>query len=1156
MADYRDFFSQFIQEKGLTRDNTFTEPEFLSWFETAHPDRKAWFDTTYPDRKASNIHHQLLKKTTNYPGRVRYLPPPNATDDLFFAINPKFTTFRLYMKGEDPQPHYLLQEGSKDSSPKRQISRSDQVTKAKSIAVQSDENNAGILHQEGEFSEGFRFAIENKFPYPIAKAFYQLRGIYDFSAQVNQLANILGITLEYLALIALAEYLAGESRDQNLTERLTTTLRQPVSHGAWAGVLRELLSFFANQSEPHFLNELHETYLPESSKSTQQSLKSLSDDLVKTRNDIIKRSIDQLPTIDTIRGFKRQVIRFLQAISFLTDYQLISVESSETQGDIKTHVCNIHMGFHDSFSQAKLQCDLEIQKRRVAMLDLRTHRLLYLYPLFAVDLCPVTGCGNRHWFRFDKSDGRRVEYLATNGHKLRDDAAGVDLANLLRGPWGGRKILIAHYMVLDSDGFQHQLSEGQVVDAKYRVIEHLRRGGMADLYKVLDVTCDKLVALKLLPFQLVSDRSVVQRFRQEALQATQFDHPHITRVLEYGESLVDHYLVMELANGWSLQNGKVALDAGELSKPLDVTTCVSIVRQVCDSLDYIHASRVIHRDIKPSNILLFDNNVVKVCDFGIARASEAMTLTLTGLTMGTPEYSSPEQIEGKRDLTFASDVYSLGVVMFELLTGMSPFKRATPMASAFAQVKDRVPDPRSIKRDMPVQLSSIVVKCLQKDPTKRYATAKELAMALDNYSVLAPKEPRPRKPKREKIHEEDFYNALASKDLRLATKLRAFIEKARSRGLSVDRGNNSLILKFKTDNRIELNLGIFKTDGTFLNRRIAAFAERIGHPEIGEEYLSRLASIIPDAYLAKYPNKWVWTVRKVGMKGVPIGDLLELEETWFVLIEETVIRLKKTRFTGSTVLEVYANYSSDRNPPSRVWADAVDYGFFSGGGSKRDRQALESLKPGDRLWVNSSPHGFVGVGIVLGSAEPANQFTVTSTDGRDAPVLQFRMRGDYRRQWADDPELSEHFVRVKWLDVVPVERAVKETGLYGTPHTVARPTSQLWRHTLERLKLAFPHSDIDRTKRNAEHEEAPHVIAEKKTVEVYRRPLLAYVATLPLGETFEEGQITSATEARGHKVPKQFIRAILQGVNGIDQEVLKVGKYSGKIRRIGPVEII
>src|SRR5262249_19418972 len=156
--------------------------------------------------------------------------------------------------------------------------------------------------------------------------------------------------------------------------------------------------------------------------------------------------------------------------------------------------------------------------------------------------------------------------------------------------------------------------------------------------------------LKLLPFQLLSDRAAVQRFRQEAAQARGLTHPNVTRVLGYGEDLVDHYLVMELAAGWP-RGGQVALDAGELPLPLPVGEALEIARQACEALDHVHRQGMVHRDVKPGNLLLFDGGLVKLADFGIARSAEAVTLTLTGLAVGTPEYMSPEQADGTRELT-------------------------------------------------------------------------------------------------------------------------------------------------------------------------------------------------------------------------------------------------------------------------------------------------------------------------------------------------------------------------------------------------------------------------------------------------------------------------------------------------------------------------
>lgn len=145
--------------------------------------------------------------------------------------------------------------------------------------------------------------------------------------------------------------------------------------------------------------------------------------------------------------------------------------------------------------------------------------------------------------------------------------------------------------------------------------------------------------------------------------------------------------------------------------------------------------------------------------------------------------------------------------------------------------------------------------------------------------------------------------------------------------------------------------------------------------------------------------------------------------------------------------DVYVNFNTDRN--SRHWDDAVKYGFLSGGGTSRNRRAMESLQPGERVWVNIRGSGFVGVGRVLTNARPALDFRINNV-----PILS-RTRGDYRRQWANDPDKCEYFVSVRWLDTLPLDNGIKEKGLFGNQNTVCRPTSSKWRHTVDRLKRQF-----------------------------------------------------------------------------------------------------
>jgi serine/threonine-protein kinase len=187
---------------------------------------------------------------------------------------------------------------------------------------------------------------------------------------------------------------------------------------------------------------------------------------------------------------------------------------------------------------------------------------------------------------------------------------------------------------------------------------------------------------------------------------------------------------MELAPGWRLPDGRTALDVGELPKPVELAAALAIIKDACEGLDHVHRQDLIHRDVKPGNLLLFGGGVVKLADFGIARAHESLSLTMTGLAMGTPEYMSPEQAEGRQELTSAADLYALGVVLYELLTGQSPFRRKTPLATAHAHLHDRPPAPRSLNAAIPEDVQAVVLKCLAKKPQERYRSARELFEAL------------------------------------------------------------------------------------------------------------------------------------------------------------------------------------------------------------------------------------------------------------------------------------------------------------------------------------------------------------------------------------------------------------------------------------------
>lgn len=581
-------------------------------------------------------------------------------------------------------------------------------------------------------SARLRYAIENKFPYPIARPFYQLRMIDDWKAQIPQLANILGAVLEHLAVVSLAEYFASDVRDRELNGRLTEAFKKPISHGLWAGILRETNTFLHEQFANFCFKEFPELYFGQNHAMT--SLKVQGDELVTMRNQLIKRSVDASPGHADYLRFKRRLIEFLQSMAVLKDYPLLAVTSTQIESGIKTHRCDFLVGSHEAFEQVELECDLDLERMRVMMVNPAAREALYLYPFYVLRECPEDGCQATHFFRFDRTARNRIEYVATGGHRLSDATAFADLRNLFQGPWGMQPGVRqrAKYLCLEFSDSWQQRAAGDAVAGKYQIVQHLRRGGMADVYEA-KAPDNESRALKLLPFQFLSDQKMIHRFRQEAMQARSLEHPNITRVFDYGEDLVDHYLVMELADGWQSDAGNIALDVGELPKPLNEDRVLAIIKQACEGLDYIHSQRIIHRDIKPGNLLLFADQRVKVGDFGIARSHESITLTMTGLAMGTPEYMSPEQAEGRRDLSFASDIYSLGVVIYELLAGQPPFKRSTPLATAVAHLRDPVPSLTQANPKVLPELERIVMKCLEKEPADRYESVRGLYQELDRY---------------------------------------------------------------------------------------------------------------------------------------------------------------------------------------------------------------------------------------------------------------------------------------------------------------------------------------------------------------------------------------------------------------------------------------
>jgi tRNA A-37 threonylcarbamoyl transferase component Bud32 len=264
----------------------------------------------------------------------------------------------------------------------------------------------------------------------------------------------------------------------------------------------------------------------------------------------------------------------------------------------------------------------------------------------------------------------------------------------------------------------------------YRIIEQIGEGGMATVYKAYQANMDRYVAVKVLPRQLASDPQFTARFENEARVLARLQHPHILPVHDFGQDQGYTYFVMPL------------VETGTLSQrlrgqPLPVATIAAFVSQIGEALDYAHSRGLVHRDVKPSNVLVDERNNCLLTDFGIAKIVEGTAkLTTTGTLIGTPSYMSPEQ--GRGDvLDGRSDIYSLGIILYEMATGRVPFTAETPVAVIFKHAQDPLPPAEAINPNLPAGLVRVIYKSLAKKPADRYQTAREMVEAIQHVAAEA-----------------------------------------------------------------------------------------------------------------------------------------------------------------------------------------------------------------------------------------------------------------------------------------------------------------------------------------------------------------------------------------------------------------------------------
>ncbi len=268
-----------------------------------------------------------------------------------------------------------------------------------------------------------------------------------------------------------------------------------------------------------------------------------------------------------------------------------------------------------------------------------------------------------------------------------------------------------------------ELMRGSIFAGRYEVIEELGKGGMGRVYRVYDTKVQEDLALKLIHPEIAADKKVLERFSNELKIARKIVHKNVCRMYHLSEEKGTHYITMEYVAGEDLKS--FIRRSGQLS----MGTAVKIAKQVCEGLSEAHKSGIIHRDLKPGNIMIDKEGKVRIMDFGIARSLLGKGITSEGAIIGTPEYMSPEQVEGE-EADQRSDIYALGIILFEMVTGRVPFEGETPFSVAFKHKTELPPAPKKFQPQLPENLNRLILRCLEKAREKRYQTAEELLVDL------------------------------------------------------------------------------------------------------------------------------------------------------------------------------------------------------------------------------------------------------------------------------------------------------------------------------------------------------------------------------------------------------------------------------------------
>jgi len=356
----------------------------------------------------------------------------------------------------------------------------------------------------------------------------------------------------------------------------------------------------------------------------------------------------------------------------------------------------------------------------------------------------------------DTNNPDTVKFCGECGTLLRS-VRGTDPTDAGPDPRSGRPSEDISDLTKTIEAPREELATGSTFDRRYQIIEELGKGGMGRVYKALDTEIKENIALKLLKPEIAADEKTIERFRNELKFARKIRHKNVCQMYDLNKKEEIHYITMEYVPGEDLKSFM------KRSKQLSILTAVSLAKQVCEGLVEAHRLGVVHRDLKPQNIMVDREGNVRIMDFGIARMMKDSALTEEGAIIGTPDYMSPEQVDGK-EADQRADLYSLGVIIFEMVTGRVPFKDDSAMSVALKHKTEIPVNPKELNAQVPESLSRLILRCMEKNKEKRYQRAEDVLSDLVTIEKEIKGETRTTRERKTDIpltDEREFHNSIA-----------------------------------------------------------------------------------------------------------------------------------------------------------------------------------------------------------------------------------------------------------------------------------------------------------------------------------------------------------------------------------------------------------